>query len=115
MSGLEDRRHERRQIAAQIAPMAYLLDRQDVFEVVLNDPGRVWMLAGAIWSALTGMGLAYAVPPASFEKTGQKVRDPDRIRSEGLADTQPLADNTTPAGRAKNRRVEITLRVAPAG
>ena len=50
-----------------------------------GDPGRVWMLAGAIWSALTGMGLAYAVPPASFEKTGQKVRDPDRIRSEGLA------------------------------
>ena len=56
------------------------------------------------------------------QERAQAVRDllvarikPERIRSEGLADTQPLADNTTPAGRAKNRRVEITLRVAPAG
>jgi hypothetical protein len=30
-----------------------------------GDPGRVWMLAGAIWSAMTGLGLAYSVPPAS--------------------------------------------------
>ena len=36
---------------------------------------------------------------------------PERIRSEGLADTQPVADNGTPTGRAKNRRVEITLRL----
>ncbi len=50
-----------------------------------GDPGRVWMLAGAIWSALTGWGLSYALPPASFERQGQKLRDPARIRSEGLA------------------------------
>ncbi|RJF80849.1 DUF3320 domain-containing protein [Oleomonas cavernae] len=49
-----------------------------------GDPGRIWMLAGAIWSAVTGMGLSYAVPPASFETVGQKVRDPGRIASEGL-------------------------------
>lgn len=50
-----------------------------------GDPMRVWMLAGAIWSAATGLGLAYAVPPASFERNGQKIRDPDRIGAEGLA------------------------------
>lgn len=50
-----------------------------------NDPARVWMVAGAIWSAVTGLGLSYAVPPASFERIGQKVRDPDRIGAEGLA------------------------------
>lgn len=50
-----------------------------------KDPARVWMLAGAIWSAVTALGLTYAVPPASFELRGQKVRDPGRIRSEGLA------------------------------
>ncbi|MDO5604803.1 MAG: DUF3320 domain-containing protein [Paracoccus sp. (in: a-proteobacteria)] len=49
------------------------------------DPLRVWMLAGAIWSAATGLGLSYAVPPASFERIGQKIRDPERILSEGLA------------------------------
>ncbi|WP_341485681.1 DUF3320 domain-containing protein [Thioclava sp. GXIMD4215] len=50
-----------------------------------GDPSRSWMLAGAIWSAVTGMGLTYAVPPASFELNGQKIRDPGRIKSEGLA------------------------------
>lgn len=50
-----------------------------------QDPSRVWMLAGAIWSAATGLGLTYAVPPASFEQRGQKIRTPERIRSEGLA------------------------------
>lgn len=50
-----------------------------------GNPGRVWMLAGAIWSAATAMGLAYAVPPASFENQGQKIRGPERIASEGLA------------------------------
>ncbi|MBC7938753.1 MAG: type VI secretion system protein TssL [Chitinophagaceae bacterium] len=34
---------------------------------------------------------------------------PERMRAEGLADTQPITDNTTPAGRSRNRRVEITL------
>jgi type VI secretion system protein ImpK len=37
---------------------------------------------------------------------------PERMRAEGLADTQAIADNTTPAGRSRNRRVEITLFVA---
>lgn len=45
---------------------------------------------------------------------GGKVK-PERIRSEGLADTQPVGDNASPAGRAKNRRVEITLSLAQAG
>ncbi|OUX97022.1 DUF3320 domain-containing protein [Ponticaulis sp.] len=49
-----------------------------------KDPQRAWMLSGAIWSAITGMGLSYANPPASFESRGQKVRDPQRIKSEGL-------------------------------
>jgi hypothetical protein len=50
-----------------------------------RDPNRVWMLAGAIWSAATGMGLTYANPPASFEDHGQKIRFPERIKREGLA------------------------------
>lgn len=32
-----------------------------------------------------------------------------RIRSQGLADTRPVADNRTPEGRANNRRVEIVV------
>ncbi|MGN6665726.1 MAG: type VI secretion system protein TssL, long form [Trinickia sp.] len=34
---------------------------------------------------------------------------PARFSAEGRGDAEPLASNDTPAGRAKNRRVEITL------
>ena len=40
---------------------------------------RTWELASAIWSAVAGLGLSYALPPASFEQTGQKVRTPGAI------------------------------------
>ena len=33
----------------------------------------------------------------------------ERIRSQGLGESSPVADNTTAAGRAQNRRVEISL------
>jgi outer membrane protein OmpA-like peptidoglycan-associated protein len=32
-----------------------------------------------------------------------------RIRTQGFAATLPIADNATPEGRAKNRRVEIKI------
>lgn len=50
-----------------------------------DDPRRAYMLAAAIWSSVTGLGLTYAVPPASFERSGQKIRDPGRIVGESLA------------------------------
>jgi type VI secretion system protein ImpK len=34
---------------------------------------------------------------------------PERLTAEGRADTEPVADNSSPEGRARNRRVEITL------
>jgi type VI secretion system protein ImpK len=40
---------------------------------------------------------------------GQTVQN-HTIKAEGLADSKPIAPNTTPDGRARNRRVEITLR-----
>lgn len=36
--------------------------------------------------------------------------NPQRLAAEGRGATQPIADNNTEAGRAKNRRVEIYLR-----
>ena len=50
-----------------------------------GDPRRTYLLAGAIWSAATGLGLTYAEPPASFEQEGQKIRSPARVADEGLA------------------------------
>lgn len=37
--------------------------------------------------------------------------DAERLRAVGLAATQPLEDNHTPEGRARNRRVEVVIHV----
>jgi type VI secretion system protein ImpK len=39
-----------------------------------------------------------------------RLRDPSRLRAEGLADSQPVAPNDSAANRARNRRVAILLR-----
>lgn len=40
---------------------------------------RVWEIAEAIWAALCDEAITYALPPASFETDGQKVRSPSAI------------------------------------
>ncbi len=41
-----------------------------------------------------------------------RLREPDRLRAEGVADSEPLVANDGPANRARNRRVAIILRIA---
>ena len=50
-----------------------------------GSPRRVGQLIAALWSAVAAQGLHYAVPPASFEERGQKVRNPGRILEHKLA------------------------------
>jgi len=40
---------------------------------------RVWELASALWTAICNMNISYALPPASFERNGQKIRTPGTI------------------------------------
>ncbi len=46
---------------------------------------RVWEMASAIWSAVCQRDLAYALPPASFETRGQKIRMAGQVISSGAA------------------------------
>jgi type VI secretion system protein ImpK len=39
------------------------------------------------------------------------IADKERLRTEGLADSEPLAPNDSAANRAKNRRVTVILKV----
>jgi very-short-patch-repair endonuclease len=50
-----------------------------------NERRRVWELASAVWAAIAGLRLSYALPPASFERSGQKVRTPSQIFEGRLA------------------------------
>ena len=42
-----------------------------------------------------------------------RLAAPDRVRAEGRADTEPVAPNDTADNKARNRRVEVMLLVAP--
>lgn len=46
---------------------------------------RAWELASGIWTAVLQRKLHYALPPASFEHRGQKVRSLGQILDAGLA------------------------------
>jgi len=50
-----------------------------------SDPNRAYMLTASIYAAVAGLGIHYAEPPASFEKSGQKIRRPNSIVENGLA------------------------------
>ena len=52
---------------------------------------RAWELASGIWSATAQLGIDYALPPASFEHAGQKVRGTSQITQSGLATCLDLA------------------------
>lgn len=52
---------------------------------------RVWELASAIWSAVCGYRISYAVPPASFELEGQKIRTPVQILDGGVGTCLDMA------------------------
>ena len=52
---------------------------------------RAWELASGIWSAIAQAGIDYALPPASFEYAGQKVRGTSQITESGLATCLDLA------------------------
>lgn len=40
---------------------------------------RVWEIASALWTAVCNLNISYALPPASFERNGQKIRTPGAI------------------------------------
>lgn len=56
-----------------------------------HGPKRAWELTSGIWAAVLQRKLNYALPPASFEHSGQKVRGPSQVLDGGLATCLDLA------------------------
>jgi very-short-patch-repair endonuclease len=69
----------------QTAELLRLSDKSSSLDGYEGGSKRAWQLASAVWGAVARMKLDYALPPASFEQTGQKVRSPSQIVNSGLA------------------------------
>jgi outer membrane protein OmpA-like peptidoglycan-associated protein len=50
---------------------------------------------------------------AVLDYLAQKGIAKDRLRSEGFGPARPIADNSSPQGRAMNRRVAMKLLISP--
>jgi very-short-patch-repair endonuclease len=66
-------------------------DRNPALDGYTGGAKRAWELTSAIWGATAGMQLDYALPPASFEQSGQKVRSPSQIEGSGIGTCFDLA------------------------
>jgi outer membrane protein OmpA-like peptidoglycan-associated protein len=84
-----------------------------IAQILLRYPERDILVAGHTALAGTEAGRrllsqerAQSVAEYLLE---QKVRSPDRMLIQGFGAEKPIADNTTEAGRERNRRVEITI------
>lgn len=55
----------------------------------------------------SNMHLSLARAKSVMAGMARVLNDPDRLSAEGRADKEPLADNATRAGRARNRRIEV--------
>ena len=55
------------------------------------------------------MHLSLARAKSVMATMAKIMEDPSRLSAEGRADSEPIADNATREGRAKNRRIEVLL------
>lgn len=69
----------------QASEVLHKAGKSGAIDGYLGGAKRAWELASALWTAVGSMGLDYALPPASFEHQGQKVRGPAQIAESGLA------------------------------
>jgi len=86
-----------------------------VAEALNDEPGRVIVVGHSdnvpIRSARfpSNMALSLARAKSVMARMADELSAPERLSAEGRADKEPIADNATREGRAKNRRIEVLL------
>jgi type VI secretion system protein ImpK len=104
---------------ATVVKPRYVTVLQRVSDALNQVPGRVVINGytdnAPIRSARfpSNWHLSQARAEAVSDMLSRSITDPRRVRAEGRGDADPVAANTTPEGKARNRRVEIVLLVAP--
>ena len=102
--------------SATLVPQREALMKR-IAEALSNVPGSV-----LVTGHTDNQAIRSARFPSNFHLSEERARsvaqllaankvDPARLSTAGRADSEPVAGNDTPANRAKNRRVEITLRI----
>jgi outer membrane protein OmpA-like peptidoglycan-associated protein len=77
-----------------------------------NYPGTTVLIVGhtdATGSDEYNMGLSYRRAESARSFLAAQGIDASRVRVEGRGESEPVADNSTDAGRQQNRRVEIAI------
>lgn len=88
---------------------------QRIGEALKTEPGKVMVLGHSDNQPIrtvrfpSNFQLSAARADSAKAVLATSSGQPDRFASAGRADTEPLAPNTTPEGREKNRRIEIVL------
>lgn len=94
--------------------MLPLLER--IGDAIAKVPGKVLIIGHSDNQPIRSMRFPsnWHLSTARAESVAQHLSDrvpAGRIRSEGRADSEPVAPNDTPANRAKNRRVDVQVLV----
>lgn len=96
---------------AVILPISYSI-LNAVAEVLKQNPTikvRVEGHTDSVGSDEFNLRLSQARADAVMKYLISQGISPDRLEARGYGETMPIADNSTPEGRAKNRRVEFTI------
>ncbi len=90
-----------------------LLDR--IADAIARCPGnlRIEGHTDSTGEAFKNLDLSLRRADAVRMELTQRGVPRERLETEGFGDTRPLADNSTPAGRARNRRIEIRVVRSP--
>ncbi|PIC01757.1 OmpA family protein [Caulobacter sp. X] len=124
-SGVMIRRNGDQIVLVMPSDVTFAVDRSDVqpqFTRVLDDVART--LNAYPQTTIDVVGHADSSGPDDYNQVLSERRAsavagyltnegrvmPDRVFVAGMGERQPIADNSTAAGRAQNRRVEIVLR-----
>lgn len=82
-------------------------------ERIRKFPGAAVAISGhtdSVGSAASNQKLSEARAAAvKAYFVGKEGMDADRLATQGFGSTQPVADNATDAGKARNRRVDVTI------
>ena len=77
-----------------------------------NYPGTTVLIVGhtdSVGSDEYNMGLSYRRAESARSFLAQQGIESSRVRVEGRGESEPVADNSTEAGRQQNRRVEVAI------